>query len=128
MSRTRSGEELIADSYRRADLVGATDRHPRPVVLRDVNQGGAELYDKLVLARGRAYYRATPTLLTTAGNTTRYALPATFYRLISLRVRGPGGFCLEPFSPQDEPSLREPGVVAAFQRLAPLRCWSELYA
>lgn len=112
MARTRSGEDLLNDSYRRADLVGATDRHPRDVVLRDVNQGGAELYDKLVVARGRAYYRATPSLITTLASTSRYALPPTFYRLISFRARGPGGFCLNPFSPQDEPGLREPGVVA----------------
>ncbi len=111
MARTRSGQGLIDDSYLRADLVGATDKHPRVVVLRDVNQGGAELYDKLVAARGRAYYRATPSSITTVGNTTRYALPATFYRLISLRVSGAGGYCLEPFTPQDEPGLREPGIV-----------------
>jgi hypothetical protein len=81
-------------------------------VLRYVNQGCTELYDLLVEARGRTYYRATPTTLTTATNTTRYALPASFYRLISLRVSGRQGYCLEPFSPQDEPWLREPGVTA----------------
>ena len=112
MARTRTGAELIDDSYLRADLVGATDRHPRTTVLRYVNQGCTELYDLLVEARGRAYFRATPSTITTATNTTRYALPASFYRLISLRVNGPSGFCMEPFSPQDEPMLREPGVTA----------------
>ncbi len=112
MARTRSGEDLINDAYLRADLVGATDRHPRVDVLRLVNQGATELYDLLVEARGRAYYRATPTTLTTATNTTRYALPASFYRLISIRVSGRQGYCLEPFTPQDEPWLREPGVTA----------------
>lgn len=113
MARTRSGEDLINDSYLRADLVGATDRHPRDVVLRYVNQGCAEWYDLIVEARGRAYFRATPSTITTAASTSRYALPATFYRLISLRVSGSGGYCLDPFSPQDEPALREPGVTAA---------------
>lgn len=112
MARTRTGAELIDDSYLRADLVGATDRHPRATVLRYVNQGCTELYDLLVEARGRAYYRATPSTITTAANTTRYALPAAFYRLISVRVSGRGGYCLDTFDPQDEPMLRDPSVTA----------------
>ncbi len=110
MARTRTGAQLIDDAYLRADLVGATDRHPRTTVLRYVNQGCTELYDLLLEARGRAYFRATPEPITIAGGTTRYALPASFYRLISLRVAGAGGYCLDPFTPQDEPMLREPGV------------------
>jgi hypothetical protein len=110
VARTRTGEQLIDDSYLRADLVGATDRHPRTTVLRYVNQGCTELYDLLVEARGRAYFRATPSTITTTSGTTRYALPAAFLRLISLRVSGRGGFCLDPFTPQDEPALREPGI------------------
>ncbi len=113
MARTRSGADLIDDAYLRADLVGAEDRHPRDVVLRYVNQGATELYDLLVEARGRAYFRATPHPITTAASTSRYPLPAAFYRLISIRVGGQGGYCLDPFSPQDEPVLREPGATAA---------------
>ncbi len=113
MARTRTGAQLIDDSYLRADLVGATDRHPRTNVLRYVNQGGAELYDLLVEARGRTFFRVTAPTITTAANTTRYALPAAFYKLISLRVAGVGGFCLDPFDPQDEPMLRAPGVTVA---------------
>ncbi len=112
MGRTRTGEQLVDDAYLRADLVGATTRHPRTTVLRYINQGCTELYDLLVAARGRAYFRATPTTITTAAATSRYALPAAFYRLISLRVSGSGGYCLEPFSPQDEPMLREPGITS----------------
>lgn len=112
MARTRTGAELIDDSYLRADLVGATDRHPRVSVLRYVNQGCTELYDLLVEARGRAYFRATPSTITTAASTTRYALPAAFYRLISIRVSGRGGYCLDTFDPQDEPMLRDPSVTA----------------
>jgi hypothetical protein len=106
VARTRTGEQLIDDAYLRADLVGATDRHPRATVLRYVNQGCAELYDLLIAARGRAYFRATPGSITTVDGTTRYALPSSFYQLISVRLDGPGGYCLEPFSPQDEPRLR----------------------
>jgi len=115
MARTRSGEALIDDSYLRADLVGATDRHPRDVVLRYVNQGGAELYDLLVEARGRTYYRASPAqTITTAASTSRYALNAAFYRLISVRLAAPGGYALDPFNPQDEPWLREPGAATGY--------------
>lgn len=106
MARTRSGQDLINDAYARSDLESAVDRHPRPDVLRYVNQGCAALYDLLVEARGRAYYRATPFLITTAGGTTRYPCPANIYRLLSLRVQGPNGFTLEPFRTQDEPMLR----------------------
>lgn len=112
MARSRSGADLIDDAYGRADLVGATDRHSRASVLRYVNQGCTELYDLLVEARGRAYYRATPSTITTVAGTTRYALPATFYRLISIRVSSTGGYCLNTFSPQDEPVLREPSATA----------------
>ncbi len=113
MARTRSGADLIDDAYSRADLVGATDRHPRDTVLRYVNQGGAELYDMLVEARGRAFFRVTAPAISTLANTSRYALPTAFYKLISIRVSGSGGYCLNTFSPQDEPTLREPaGKVA----------------
>jgi len=112
VARTRSGSDLIDDAYVRADLRGAEDRHPRDTVLRHVNEGGAELYDLLVEARGRTSFRATPSTITTPANTSRYALPSTFYRLISLRVVGVGGYMLDPFTPQDEPTLREPGYTA----------------
>ncbi len=113
MARTRTGQELVDDAYLRADLVGATDRHPRTEVIRYINQGCTELYDLLVEARGRTYYGVTAPTITTLGGTSLYALPAAFYQLISIRVSGAGGYCLEPFSPQDEPFLREPsGTVA----------------
>jgi hypothetical protein len=79
-----------------------------------VNQGCAELYDLLVEARGRAYFRVTAPTITTAAGTTRYPLPGAFYHLISLRVAGISGFCLSPFTPQDEPMLRAPGVTATY--------------
>lgn len=111
MARTRSLAELRADAYKRADVEGASDRHPSTDVTRYVNQGIAELYDLLVEARGRSYYRkggGHP--LTTAANTTRYALPADFYRLISVRVTNAGGDVLAPFRAEDEPALREAGA------------------
>lgn len=117
MAKTRSGEDLIDDAYLRADLVGATDRHPRTTVLRYVNQGGAELYDKLVEARGKAYFaKKPPASITTAASTSRYSLASIasdFYQLHAVRLQGPGGYTLDPFTTQDEPWLREPGVTVA---------------
>lgn len=110
MARTRSGQDLIDDAYGRADLIGTEDRHPRDKVLRYVNEGATELYDLLVEARGRTYFRATPPWsIATQANVTRYALPPTFYQLISVRVAGASGFTLDTFDPQDEPALRDPG-------------------
>lgn len=114
MARTRSGEDLINDAYARSDLESAADRHSRVSVLRYVNQGCAALYDLLIEARGPAYYRATPQEITTAAGTTRYALNATFYRLISARVKGTQGFTLDPFRAQDEPWLRAPMADSQF--------------
>ncbi len=113
MARTRTGALLIDDSYMRADLEGATDRFPRTEVLRYVNQGIAALYDLLIEARGRAFYAVKPAqTITTTASTSRYALNAAFYRLSAVRVSGAGGFMLSPFTPQEEPYLREPGVTA----------------
>lgn len=114
MARTRTGAELIDDAYLRADLVGATSRHPRASVLRYVNQGAARLYGLLIDARGRAFYAKKPAqTITTTASTTRYALASDFLRLSAVRYSGPGGFLLEPFTAQDEPMLREPGITAA---------------
>lgn len=114
MARTRTGAELIDDSYLRADLVAATDRFPRTEVLRYANQGGAALYDLLIEARGRAYYAVKPPqTITTTASTSRYALEDDFYRLSGVRVSGAGGYTLTPFTTQDEPWLREPGVTTA---------------
>ncbi len=112
MARTRSGADLIDDAYLRADLVGATDRHPRATVLRHVNQGGARVYGLLIEARGKAFYAKKPPQLvtTTGGSTTRYPLASDFLRLSGVRLQGPGGYTLDPFTTQDEPLLREPGV------------------
>ncbi len=118
MARTRTGAELIDDSYKRADLEGATDRFPRTEVLRYVNQGGAALYDLLIEARGRAFFAKKPAVtITSLASTSRYLFGSggvanDFYRLSAVRVGGQGGYMLAPFAPQDEPSLREPGVTA----------------
>ncbi len=113
MARTRSGEDLINDSLARADAEGTDTtggRNPRPGVLRHVNQGGAELWDLLIEARGPEYWRAPAQSITTTANTTSYDLEDDFYLLISVRAEdsaGDRGEPLLPFSTQEEPSLRD---------------------
>lgn len=112
MARTRSGQDLINDAYARSDLESAEDRHERPDVLRYVNQGCAALYDLLIEARGRTYFR-TSLEIPTLSETTFYAV-AGLYRLLGVRVKGVAGFTLEPFAQQDEPILRAPFTSASF--------------
>jgi hypothetical protein len=108
MARTRTLAEMRAEAYLRSDNNGATDRHPNADVDRYVNQGIAELYDLLVEARGRSYYRKnSPTPITTSASTSKYALPTDFYRLLSVRVDEDGGDMLDPFRAEDEPYLRQ---------------------
>ena len=109
MARARSGADLIDDALLRADVQEATDRHPRSEVLRYVNQGRTELYDILVDAYGRSYFRSpTPWEFTTTADTTLYTadFPPTFYRLIGVRVAdccGEGAEPLIPVQPLEEP-------------------------
>jgi hypothetical protein len=107
MARTRMLQEMRADAYLRSDNDGAADRHVFTDVDRYINQGLAELYDLLVEARGRSYYRkVSPTPITTTASTSRYALQADFYQLISVRVSGDDGDLLAPFRAEDEVELR----------------------
>jgi hypothetical protein len=118
MARTRTLAQLSAEAYERADEESATDRFPTAALTRYVNQGIAELYDILVEARGRAYYRAAaPWTITTLASTSFYAFAAyvvgattydagTFYKLISIRRSTQNGPMLEPFQPGDEADLR----------------------
>lgn len=118
MAHQVSGQSLINEAYKRADQEGATDRHPRTDVLAYVNQGCRELYDLLIEANGRGYYRAaTPWSITTTASTTLYtgSFPTTFYRLVSVRVSdGTVQESLIPFTPTEEPGLRTEGTAAYF--------------
>lgn len=116
MSRSRSGYDLINDALVRSDNAGADEadgRHPRPSVLRHVNQGGTALWDLLIEARGPEYFRTDPAYsITTTANTTAYVLPPTFYLLISAALAGDYGQPLVPFSSQEEPMLRQSSTSA----------------
>lgn len=111
MARSRSGENLVDDAYKRSDMQSATDRFPRAEVLRYVNQGGAELWDYIVEARGRAYCRsATPWTITTTADTSFYTsgYPSDFYKLVSVRLDEEGQRApLAPLTPHEEPLLRD---------------------
>lgn len=113
MARTRSLIEMRGDVRRRADVESADERHPDADITRYINQGMTELRDLLIEARGLTYFRKDPPqTITTTDNTTRYPLSADFNRLIAIRLAGSFGYCLTPFTTQDEPALRAPGVTA----------------
>lgn len=103
--RARSGQDLINDSYERADVEGESDRFPRPSVLRYVNQGGAELWDIIVKARGRSFCRSTtPWTITTLGNTILYTVgyPTDFYQLLGVRLDGDYAAGIDTLLPYEE--------------------------
>lgn len=102
-ARTRTLVLLRGDVRKKADVVGATARHPDSDLTRYINQGAARLRDLLIEIRGRAFFRATPHTFTTT-TATRYALPSGFYQLLSLR--DDEGTVFTTFSAQDEGALR----------------------
>jgi hypothetical protein len=109
MARQRSGEDLINDALVKADLEAFTSRYPRPEVLRHVNQGGAELWDILLDARGKAFGRsATPWEITTTADTIEYTddFPDDFLELLSVRLKCPFGQMLRPLASPEEAFLR----------------------
>lgn len=107
MARARPLSEMVAEAYRLADAEGDEPRHPRVDVQRWVNKGLNELYDLLVKARGRDWFRSSATITLVPG-TVDYALPADFLLLLTLRNDGGGG--LEPYNPAQDAELRDTGV------------------
>lgn len=104
MARSRTLLEMREEAYRYADTEGDILRHPVADVNRWVNKGLLELYDLLVEARGRDYYRSSSTITLVSG-TVDYALPATFYKLVGFR-RTAGGALL-PYDPAQDAELRD---------------------
>jgi hypothetical protein len=104
MARTRTLTLLRTEVRQRADIESATTRFPDSELTRYINQGIAELYDLLVDARGRSYYRkSTPQSITTTVDTVTYALSSDFYKLIA--VRNEDSFPLSNFGPVEEADL-----------------------
>ncbi len=110
MARGRTLVNLRADAYKRSDNEGTDGvggRHPSADVTRYLNQGGAELWDLLIEARGPEYFQADPPAsIATLASTTSYDLPAAFYMLIGVRLNGDFGFPLVPYDSQEESLLR----------------------
>ena len=107
MARSRALSEMVDEAYRLTDTEGEEDRHPRPEVIRWVNKGLLELYDLLVEARGRDYYRASASITLVAG-TVDYPLPSDFYKLVSLRNETGGA--LQPYDPAQDAELRDGSI------------------
>lgn len=106
MARTRTLSQLREEAYRRADCEGAYDRHERADVDRDLNQGGAELWDALIAARGAEYFTTTYPITTTA-DTSSYTLPTALYLLSAVRLNESGGYPLRKFDTHEEQALRD---------------------
>jgi hypothetical protein len=107
MARTLAA--LREDVRKRADVEGADERHPDPDIDRHIHQGRVDRHNQMIEARGRAYFRKfPPQTITTIKDQTRYALPADFLRLISVRVGGTYGYTLVATTSEDEPMLRSP--------------------
>lgn len=109
MARTRSGQDLINDSYKKVDLEAFTDRYPRSEVLRHLNQGGAELWDILLSALGKTFARSSsPWMITTTEDTIEYSgdYPEDFLELLSVRLTCPYDEMLSRLATPEEAFLR----------------------
>jgi len=51
-----------------------------------INSYADEFYDELILAKGPAYFRATPQVITTSVGVSSYPLANNFYRIISVDI------------------------------------------
>ena len=84
MARTVTISELTTRALRRAKMVNSQFPDTGEVD-RLVREAVAELYDKLIAARGAHYYVSEAEAITVA-NKPFYALPANFYKLCALWV------------------------------------------
>jgi len=96
MARSRTLGDMRSDVRLRADLVGnqfITDAE----INEYLNQSLAELYDRLVGARGQEYYAAEQVIAANGSET--YALPATHYETIYVELEdGDSRFRLGSYS------------------------------
>ena len=113
MARTRT-LTLLRDEVRQlVDIESATNRVTDAELTRHINQGIAWVYDLLIAARGRSYYRnATPQSITTTASTVTYPLESDFYQLIGVRIDD--GPSLEKFAPIAEAELALSSASASY--------------
>ncbi len=99
--------DLMTRVRRRADIENAQDRFPDSEVLSELNEGIAELWDEVLRARGKPFYRITIPM-TATGGTPLFQLPGNFYQLVGVETTAPGtlvGYPLEEFQEADHASL-----------------------
>ena len=97
MARTVTISELTTRSLRRAKMVNSQFPDTGEVD-RLVREAVAELYDKLIAARGAHYYQAEAEAITIA-NLSQLILPADFYKLCAVWVNQSVGPTVMPATP-----------------------------
>ena len=113
MARARTLLQLRADVRVRADAANSTVDLDG-VYDEWINQSAARLYNKLVAARGHAYYQSTYTFTTTAG-TTLYALPPDFFELQLAQISvGSAKQAMRPFMLKEASRWSESAPVAGY--------------
>ncbi len=108
--RRRSGASLIDDVYIKTDMEAFTDRYPRSEILRHINQGGAELWDIILDAKGKAFGRSsTPWEISTTEDTIEYtsSFPDDFLEVLHVRMTCPYGAPLDPLASPEEAFHRD---------------------
>lgn len=113
MARSRTLGSLRADARERADMVNSlfiTDANFNEFI----NQSAARLYNKLVKARGQAYYQSSYVITTTTATT--YTLPSDFYQLQLVQINfGGRKQTMRPFMLKDSSRWSEASPQAGYQ-------------
>jgi hypothetical protein len=95
MSRSVTLLVMRGEVRSRCDIEGATARFPDAQLTKWINDGIAELWELINKVQGHAAYYRSSSPFTTVGNVPTYALPADFYKLISVDVQtGSNNFTL----------------------------------
>lgn len=108
MARTATLTTLISDTRRAADMEGSTFVSDAEIT-RYLNQSATELYDLLV-EKAQDFYVTSGTVSVVAG-TSSYALPAAFYKILSVEVPlgGENPYILSPFAWSDRYKYSDEG-------------------
>jgi hypothetical protein len=104
---------LMTRVRKRADIENAQDRFPDAEIIDELNEAIAELWDEVLRARGKPFYRLSTTL-TGTGTATTFPLPAAFYQLVGVETVAPGGivgYPLEEFTEVEHASLASSGAL-----------------
>jgi len=86
MSRPRTLTNLIADVRTRTQTENMSTAYADSVITEWLNQAWAELYEKLVTAKGADFYEKYSPPIVTLANTAMYDLPGDFYQLLAVEA------------------------------------------